>query len=322
MKLAALFVGLVMVAGCEKASENKPSGAVVADETAMLQYLPAGSSALFGGNYMQMRSYLANSPINKLFDKVNAQSPGFSEWMKCWSEELPKLAMIGSVRMNLGKLEMRYVMKGVDIDALERCSAKAKFPTVKSDDKKYLSYEMTTMGQTLKGGYLVVGDNIIYSRQTMALGGVPSVAPVAREDLASDLQSLGGKTAAMDTQLVQAMADLDRTSAMWFVGSGANTPIADKVGLVKGTFDIKDGLAIDVRVEMKDSALADKVEQGVAEAKKRSDSIGGAAKDVIEAVKVDRKGDWIRVQLSIDNAKLAALIDQVTPMMGMFGARP
>jgi hypothetical protein len=142
-----------------------------------------------------------------------------------------------------------------------------------------------------------------------------------RADLEADVANLGGKTAVMDKQLVAAMADLDRSTAMWFVGSGANTPIADKVGLVKGTFDLASGIAVDVRAEMKDSALADKVEKGVAEGKKKSSAIGGAAQDVIESVKVDRKGDWLRFTVSIDNAKLTALIEQVTPMLGMLGGR-
>lgn len=322
MKLAALFVGLVMVTGCEKAGDGKASGALRGDETALLQYLPAGSIALFGGNYVKFQNYLASSPLQKVFDKMSTTSPGLAEWMKCWADELPNLTMIGSVRMQLGTVEMRYVMKGIDLAALEKCSAKAKFPTAMDADKKYMSYEMTTAAQTMKGGYLLVADGTIYTRQTMGLGAAPTVAPTVRADLEGDLAALDGKTAALDTQLVAAMSDLDRSTSMWFVGSGANTPIADKVGLVKGTFDIANGVSIDVRVEMKDSALADKVDKGVADAKQKSGAIGGAAKDVIEAVKVDRKGDWIRFQLSIDNPKLAALIEQITPMLGALGGRP
>jgi hypothetical protein len=319
MKLAALFVGLVMVTGCEKASD-KPSGALAGDESTLLQYLPAGSIALFGGNYVKFQNYLANSPLQTLIDKLDTRSPGLSEWMKCWADELPNLTMMGSVRMQRGKVEMRYVMKGIDLAALERCSGKAKFPTAMDADKKYMSYEMTTTGPTLKGGYLVVADGTIYTRQTMAVG-APTVTPVSRADLEGDLASLDGKTAAMDAQLVAAMSDLDRSTAMWFVGSGANTPIADKVGLVKGTFDLANGIAVDVRAEMKDSALADKVETGAAEAKTKASALGGVAENVIQSVKVDRKGDWLRFRVSIDNAKLAALIEQVSPLLGMLGAR-
>ncbi len=319
MKLATLAVGLVLISACEKASEKAPSGAPGADETALLQYLPAGSVALFGGNYMKFQNYLANSPLQKLFQKLDTKSPGMSDWMKCWSEEMPQLVMVGSVRLAGRQVEMRYVMKGIDLAALERCSSKAKFPTVKDPDGKYLGYEMTTMGQTMKGGYLVVADGTVYTRQLMAVGGTPAVTPVTRSDLEGDLKSLDGKTAAMDTQLVAAMGDLDRKSAMWFVGSGASTPVADKIGLVKGTFDIANGIGIDVRVEMKDAALADRVEQGVSEAKQRSSSIGGAAQGVVEAIKLDRKGTWLRFTLAIDNQQLTALIDQISPMLGVLG---
>ncbi|MEO7092161.1 MAG: hypothetical protein ABI175_02845, partial [Polyangiales bacterium] len=314
-------VGLVLVAGCEKSGGDKPSGALAGDETALLQYMPAGSVALFGGNYIKFQNYLANSPLQKLVEKMNTQSPGLSEWMKCWSEELPNLTMMGSLQLKSATAEIRYLMKGIDLAVVERCSTKAKFPTTMEADKKYMSYEMAVNGQTLKGGYLVVADGTLYTRMTMGLGGVPQVASVGRADLDSDLASLDGKTAAMDTQLVAAMADIDRSTAMWFVGSGANTPIADKVGLVKGTFDLANGIALDVRAEMKDSALADKVERGVEEAKKKAGAFGGAAADVIESIKVSRKADWLRFQLSIDNPKLTALIEQITPMLGMLGGR-
>lgn len=321
MKLGALLVGLVLVAGCEKAAD-KPAGAAAGDETALLSYLPAGSVALFGGNYVKFQNYLASSPLQKVFDKMNTQSPGLSAWMKCWSDEMPRLVMVGSLRLTGGQIEMRYVMKGIDLPALERCSAKAKFPTAMDADQKYMSYEMVSVGQTVKGGYLVVADGTVYTRQQMmAVGSKPTVTPATRADLEADLAGLAGKTAVQDKQLVAAMEDLDRTTAMWFVGSGANTPLSDKVGLVKGTFDIANGIAIDVRAEVKDVALADQAEQGIASAKQRSSALGEPMKTVIEGVKLERKGPWLRVTLAIDNPTLTALIDQVAPMLGMIGAR-
>ncbi len=321
MKLAVLCVGLVVAVGCEKSPGDKASGALGADETALLQYLPAGSVALFGGNYIKFQNYIANSPLQKLVEKMNTAAPGMAEWMKCWSDELPQLTMMGSLHLRGRQLEMRYVMKGIELAALERCSTKAKFPTAMDPDKKYMGYEMTTLGQTLKGGYLVAADGVVYTRQLMALGAAPTVAPIVRADLEGDLKSLDGKTAAMDTQLVAAMADLDRSKAMWFAASGANTPLGDKVGLVKGSFDIANGIGIDVRAELKDTALADQIEQGIGRAKKESGSIGGAAKTIIEGIQLDRKGAWIRVTLSIDNPTLTALVEQITPMLGMMGAR-
>lgn len=317
MKLAALLVGLVLVGGCEKA--EKSSGPLAGDEAALLQYLPAGSTALFGGNYAKFQTYLATSPLQKLMEKMSSISPGMSEWMKCWAEEMPKLSMVGSLRLEMPAAQVHYVMKGIDLAALERCSMQAKFPSQMDADKKYLSYEMTTMGQTLKGGYLVVADGTIYTRQTMTVGGAtPTVAPVTRADLEGDLAKLGGKTAAMDTLLVAAMADVDRSAPMWFVASGANTPVSDKVGLVKGSFDLANGVSVDLRAEMKDSALADKIEQGVAQAKQNTSAMG-PAKALVEAMQLSRKGDWLRFTLSIDRETLSALIDQVLPMMGALG---
>lgn len=321
MKLTAALVGLLLVAACEKSGpgEMKASGALSSKESALLAYLPAGSTALFGGNYMKFQNFLQNSPLANVMATLDKTSPGINEWMKCWIE-LPNIQMLGSVQIETGAATMRFVMTGVGFDALAACSQRAKFTSAIDPDKQYMGFQMPSAAGEIKTGYLLLPGGAIYSRQSIPLRQPMVPAPVAREDLEADQKALASGTAEKDTALVTAMAKVDRSKAMWFVGSGAGTPISDKLGLVFGTFDIANGLAIDVSAELRQPALADKIEEGVGEAKKQVDKIGGAAGEVVKSLQVSRKGDTLRFALAISNDQLTAVMAQLAPMMGAMGA--
>jgi hypothetical protein len=318
MKLAALLVGLVLVTGCEKSgSDAKASGALSGAETGLLEHLPKGSVGLFGGNYMKFQSYLANSPLAKAMTLMEKSMPGMGEWMKCWVEEIPDLQMMGSIRLQAPTIMMQFVMKGLEISTLEKCTKKASFASTIDPDGKYLSYELPSINGPVKGGYLLLADGTIYSRQSMTMSGKPLAVPVSRAELEADIAALAAGNAQSDTILVDAMAKVDRSKAMWFVASGANTPISDKVGLIRGTFDIADGLAIDFTAEVKDHAIADKIEKTVGDAKDQADRLGGSIGEMIKAMKLTRSGDTLRFVLSINNKQLSELVQQLGPMMGL-----
>ncbi len=323
MKLTALVVGLLLVSSCEKSgpAEMKASGAPTSDESSLLQYLPAGSTALFGGNYMKFQNFLQNSPLAKVMATLDKSSPGINEWMKCWTE-LSDIKMLGSVAVTTGQAEMRFVMTGVTFAQLDACAKRASFTSAIDDDKQYMGFEMPSAAGPMKTGYLVLPNGAIYSRQAIPLKQPMVPAPVVRADLEADIAALAKGTAEKDTALIAAMKSVDRGKAMWFVGSGAGTPVSSKLGLVSGTFDISNGLAMDVSAELKETALADKIEEGVAEAKKQVDKIGGAAGDVVKALQVSRKGDTVRFAISISNDQLTAVMAQLGPMMGGMGGRP
>ncbi|CAN5730614.1 hypothetical protein BH11MYX3_BH11MYX3_37730 [soil metagenome] len=323
MKLSALVVGLLLVSSCEKSgpAEMNESGAPSKDESALLQYLPPGSTALFGGNYMKFQNFLQNSPLAKVMASLDKSSPGINEWMKCWID-FSDIKMLGSVAIKTGAAEMRFAMTGVTFAQLETCAKRASFTSVIDPDNKYMGFEMPTAAGTMKTGYLLLPSGAIYTRQAIPLKQPMVPAPVVRADLEADMAALASGTAEKDTALIAAMKKVDRKKAMWFVGSGAGTPVSDKLGLVSGTFDLATGLAMDVSAELKQSALADKIEQGVAEAKKQVDKIGGATGEVVKALQVSRKGDTIRMVLSISNDQLTAMMAQLGPMMGGMGGRP
>jgi len=323
MKLATLLVGLVLVTGCEKSgSDAKASGSLSKDESSLLEHLPKGSVALFGGNYMKFQNYLANSPLAKAMALMEKSMPGMGEWMNCWVEEIPNLTMMGSVRLQAPTVMMQFVMKGVEISSLEKCTKKASFASTVDPDGKYLSYELPSINGPVKGGYLVLADGTIYSRQSMTMAGKPLAVPVSRAELEADIAALAAGNAQSDTLLVGAMAKVDRSKAMWFVASGANTPISDKVGLLRGTFDIAGGLTIDLTAEVKDSKIADKIEKTVGDAKDQADRLGGSIGEMIKAMKLTRSGDTLRFVLSIDDKQLSDLVKQLGPMLGGLGGRP
>ena len=321
MKLAALLVGLVLVTGCEKSgSDAKASGALSGDESSLLEHLPKGSVALFGGNYMKFQHYLASSPLAKAMELMEKSMPGMSDWLNCWVEEIPNVQMMGSVRIQAPTVMMQFAMKGLEVSTLQKCTKKASFASTLDPDGKYLSFEMPSINGPVKGGYLVLADGTIYTRQSMTMRGKPLAVTVTRAELEADIAALTAGTAQSDTLLVDSMAKVDRSKAMWFVGSGANTPISDKLGLVRGTIDIAGGLTFDLTAEVKDHAIADKIEKTVGDAKEQADRLGGSIGEMIKAMKLTRTNDTLRFLLSINDKQLSEVVKQIGPLMG--GGRP
>jgi hypothetical protein len=149
----------------------------------------------------------------------------------------------------------------------------------------------------------------------MIIAATPIVTPASRAELEADIKSVGASNATSDSKLQALVAKVDRSKTVWFVGNGGNTPIADKLGDVYGSFDIASGLAADVTIQLKDSELVTKIEDGVKEMKKMSDQLPGDFKDVVEGLKFNRDGDHVRFSIKISETQLAGIIKQA----GMFG---
>ena len=110
----------------------------------------------------------------------------------------------------------------------------------------------------------------LYTRQSMIISAAPVVTPASRSELEADIAAVGKANATDDKALQALVAKVDRSKTVWFVGTGANTPIADKLGEVYGSFDIASGLAADVTIQLKDSELAGPLEDGVKEMQRRA----------------------------------------------------
>jgi hypothetical protein len=250
--------------------------------------------------------------------KMTAQAmekygPGMTEWMKCFTD-LKNLQLAGSGELKGKGIELRMVFTGAKLDDIKRCADKAGYKATPDADGKFLAIDLPAPAGTQ--GYLVLPGGALYTRQSMIISAVPTVTPASRAELEADIASVGKANATDDKALQALVAKVDRSKTVWFVGTGANTPIADKLGEVYGSFDIASGLAADVTIQLKDSELLTKLEDGVKEMKKMSDQLPGDFKDVVEGLKFTRDGDHARFAIKISETQLAGIIKQA----GMFGA--
>lgn len=326
MKLHVLVAVLAFVA-CDKGSgTNTKASAPTAseakltpDETAMLASLPSGNVGLFGGNLLRFQKYLSDSPVSRLMGAMT-QGTGTSmtEWMSCFVE-VKNVKMLGGVKLDAGHVDMAFVMSGMQLSQLEACAKRAGFPTTLDADQKFLGVEFPNLQGPVKGGYLVVAGGMLYSRVTMDFPVTRSVM-IDRAMLEGDVASIAKLgSAATDKALVAQIGSVDRTKAVWFVASAAGTPVGDKIGTAHGTFEIADGVALDVTVQVLDQELANKVADGIAKAKKQADALGEPMKSVLEKLQFIHDGDQLRVLASITNAQLNALVDQVSPFLPKAG---
>ncbi len=320
MKRALLSLLAIVTAAtaCEKADPfaAKGSGALTSDETALLGDLPGGNTALFGGNYMKFQKHLADSPLGAVLASLNQQSPGLAEWTDCFIA-LPNVTMAGGLVVAERSAAIRFVMHGVDMPAIQTCASKAKFAATLDDDGKFVALEMPSAIGVIKSGYLKLPDGALLTAQSLPLGG-REIVPVDRAMLEAESAKLAtGSALLADKALTAAMPSLNRAKAIWFVGTGAGTPVAAKLGMVKGTMDISAGLAFDVIAQVLDKHVIDQLVTGVPEMKKQASAMGPELGNVMKALTFDHAGDQVHFALAIDNATLKALMKKASPMMGM-----
>lgn len=320
LRVSVSLVALVLAVGCEKSgpSAAKGSGSLAKNETELLSSLPGGNTLLFGGNYMKFQKYLQSSPLGSMISMMDKSAPGISEWTNCWAD-LPNVTMMGAVKIADRAVDMRFVMKGVDLPALESCAQKASYPTAVDPDKKFISLEMKNINGPMKMGYLVLPNGALYTKQAMDMANPGVIAGITRADLEAEVALIAKGNATSDTALIALMSSVDRTRAMWFVASAANTPVADKLGTVFGTVDIAPGLRLDVTAQIKDSAIADKITEAVPEMKKQAKALGPDLAAVVEGLQFTRSGDKLRFALTISDAQLTKIMEQLGPMMGGMG---
>lgn len=309
---AVVFACVLAVAGCEKSSSG--SGALGAEDTALLKDLPSGNVAIVGGNYMKLQNFMQSS-MGKMVRDVGAATTGnegMGKWMDCFAK-FPKLRLVGGLALRPKGFDMRMVFAGMSVGDVTGCAKDAGFKTNVDGDGKFAAIEIPSMMMNVTQGYITLPDGSLYMRQSMSLGMMPSMEPTTRTDLEADVAKLGQGTAADDKALVELAAKADRNQTFWFAGSGAGTPIADKLGEIYGAIDIDNGIRADVTVQLVDSALADQAEQTFDTMKKMSDQLPPDVRGVIDQLKLDRKGDHLHVTAKISAEQLEAL----TKMGGM-----
>ena len=296
------------LAGCEKA-KGKSSGPLGDADMAMLKDLPGGNVAIIGGNYMKMQDFMQSSLgqiAEDAMEKTTGDTKGFKDWMQCFAD-MKQLSVVGGVAID-GEVEMRLAFKGTNIEAVDACAKKAGFTHTLDPDKKYVEIEVPGPGGvTFAQGYLQLADGVVYNRQRLAIGLMPSVESATREDLEADAAKTKTSNAAGDKALVALAGKADRSQTFWFAGSGKGTLVADKVGDVYGSLDIDGGIKADVMIGFTDKKLAGQLEDGLAQAKKMSDSLPPDMRSILDDLSLHRDGDSVRIVAKLSDAQIKSL---------------
>ena len=312
--ISIVLVVLATLAACEKDKGPKGSGDLSASDKELFKYLPPNATALFGGNYMKLQHFMTSQLGKMTAAAMEKLGPGMTEWMSCFTE-LKNLALGGSAEVKGKGVELRMVFTGAKLDDIKKCADRASFTSTVDPDGKFIGIELPAPAGLQ--GYLVLPGGALYTRQSMIISAVPVVTPAARSELEADIAAVAKSNAIGDTKLQALVAKVDRSKTVWFAGTGANTPISDKLGEVYGSFDIASGLAADVTIQITDHDLVSKLEDGVKEMKKMSDQLPGEFKSVIEGLQFSRSGDHVRFAIVISESQFAGIMKQANMFGGM-----
>jgi hypothetical protein len=311
--VSVLFLaGVMAIAACDKGGGAKGSGDMSSSELSLFKQLPGNNVALFGGNYMKMQHFMS-STMGKAI-AANLKDEKAEKWMDCFTKA-KDMHVAGGVALEGSKLTMRVAFTGLKIADIADCAKKAEFNTVVDPDGKFVSIDITTAGMTVNQGYLAMPSDALYSRTTIAFGMPPSFGSGTRPELESDLAAAAKSNAGGDDKLLKLLAKVDRNQTFWFAGTADGTPAASKLGELYGSIDLDSGLGADVTAQLKDSDMAEKISDGLKEAKKHADELPGELKGAIQGIDVSRDGDHLRFKMKLSESQLSSLMS----MSGMGG---
>lgn len=299
---------LASLSACEKSSPGKGAPA---SEAALWKLLPASSTVVFGGNYLKLQRFMTDSALGKATRAMGTSvSAGMKDWIDCFVG-IQGVDVVGAVSIGARGGDMRMVMTGVSPAQITTCAGKAGFKVSPAPDGKFLSVDVPSPAGTHSQGYLQVAGGALYTRQGVALGGgAPAITPATRAELEADVAAAATASVTTNAALQALIAKADRSKTMWFAGSAAGTPIADKLGEVYGALDLDHGVAADVTAQVLDAQLASQAEQGIQQAKQSVDALPAEVRDVVRGLELSRAGDRLRLKLTITDAQLAGLLQR------------
>lgn len=324
-----LALALVLPAACEKEGENsgKASGALDDSERALLVHLPAGATAVFGGNYKTFLDNWETSPLKRLTDANPMLSgpTGMRDYMDCWMQDATRdVVVAGSLEVKSG-FTLNMVFGGLSADMLERCSKKGGFSINADPDGKFIRVDGIPdgVGGKTSAGYYFVDPNTAFFTMDMKVSALaPAASTPGRAEIEARLARARQAPAIDDPVIKKMIEQADRSKAFWISGNAANTPLAGKVGAGHAWLDAsKDAVTIGFSVELDSAGTASDVVSKFNDAKKEigqaPPQLAEAAEEIFKAVKLSARGKVLSGQIRITNAA----VDKVMPLMKAFGGR-
>lgn len=290
---------LTSAAGCEKAGP-KPSGKLTAPEAALLGHLPGDATVVFGGNFLKLQALLSRHA------GIMPGAPrGIDRWTGCLASR-DGMRMFGTVHAQ-GGLVTRIVATGVTIDQLAGCARDAGWASTIDADHKYIAITTGDGGTTL--GYLALADGALYG-----FTAPPRGVETTRATLEADAAASTRASVPQNATLTAAVEHLDRSRAIWLVGSAAGTPLGDKLGVISGWIDVRDGLSAELDAEVKDDQFASRAVDGFGTLKTGAIMLGNEVKDALDHVELSRSGDHLKLRAQLSSAQLEALYAKLATM--------
>jgi hypothetical protein len=310
-----LVVGVF--AACEKtrAPQPKGSGTLSPAELELFKYLPKGQPVYFAGDYSKLHDVMSGGLGQFTTAIADKLSPAMATMTKCLATPHGMKSAMAMTYVDK-TLEDRFVIDGLKIADVAKCGQDSGLKTTVDADNRFVSVEMPMPNGTLDFSYFALPNGPLYIHQTVTLSAKALPKMATRAECEADLAALGHNTAAEDADFNALASKADRTKTAWFVGSGAGTPLADKLNQAYGSIDATSGLAVDITVGLVRVADAEKLEQGVGQLRKMSDQLPASFKDVVAALKFDRSGDRVHVALALTDAQVKSVTDQLGGMIG------
>jgi hypothetical protein len=300
-------------AACEKTHDAQGSGALDPSDKALFQYLPAGQALFWGGNYMKLQNFMQSTMGQMTSAMMDKMGSGMSQWMTCFADA-KQLRVAASVGFEGNGAAMRMVTSGMTLDEVVKCGQQAGFATNVDPDHKFASVVLPPPAPS--AGYLVLPSGALYTRQAFALALTPTMVSATRAELEADQAKVGANNAVTDPTLTRLVGKVDRSKTAWVVGSGANTPVAAKLGDAWATIDISSGLAMELTLQVKNQADIDKIDQGITQLRGMADQVPASFQDLIKNLKFDHQGDHVHFAIKVNEDSLKSIMSQVGGMIG------
>jgi hypothetical protein len=209
--------------------------------------------------------------------------------------------------------------RGTTIATLAACADRIHVTATRDPDDRFVVVELPTPRGVLRAPFLAL-DGGVYSTMTRPMGGRATGAELTRGELEAEVAALADHSAATDRDLVDAIAQLDRAQAVWFVGSAAGTRLDAHVGRVLGTLGVERGVTLDVTIYLRGAGDGAELLAKVAQARAKVDELPAAmavAKDAVRAISVREVPGGVRVTMALSEAQVDQLVMLAGPALGV-----